>query len=58
LRSFFLAAGRWRQGIGHALMAAALDSLRERGCTEVTVWSFAANDRANLGAPPRGPLPT
>ena len=28
-------------------MAAALDSLRARGCTEASVWSFAANDRAN-----------
>lgn len=47
IRSFFVAAGRWGQGIGRALMAAALDSLRERGCTEVAVWSFAANERAN-----------
>jgi GNAT superfamily N-acetyltransferase len=47
LRSFFVAAGRWGQGVGRALMAAALDSLRERGCTEATVWSFAANERAN-----------
>ena len=47
VRSFFVAAGRWRQGVGSALMGAALDSLRERGCTEATVWSFAANERAN-----------
>jgi GNAT superfamily N-acetyltransferase len=47
LRSFFVAAGRWRQGVGLTLMAAVLDSLRERGCREATVWSFAANDRAN-----------
>jgi GNAT superfamily N-acetyltransferase len=47
VRSFFVAAGRWRQGVGHALMAAALDSLRERGCAEATVWSFVANERAN-----------
>jgi GNAT superfamily N-acetyltransferase len=47
IRSFFVAAGRWGQGIGRELMAAALDSLRERGCTEATVWSFAANERAN-----------
>ena len=33
--------------MGRSLMAAALDSLRERGCTEATVWSFAANERAN-----------
>jgi len=47
VRGFFVAAGRWRKGVGHALMAAALDSLRARGCTEATVWSFAANERAN-----------
>ena len=47
VRSFFVAAGRWGDGVGQALMAAALDSLRERGCPEATVWSFAANERAN-----------
>jgi GNAT superfamily N-acetyltransferase len=47
IRSFFVAAGRWGQGVGRALMAAVLDSLRERGFTEATVWSFAANERAN-----------
>jgi GNAT superfamily N-acetyltransferase len=47
IHTLFVAAGRWRAGTGHALMAAALADLRERGCTEATVWSFAANDRAN-----------
>jgi L-amino acid N-acyltransferase YncA len=47
VRSLFVAAGLWGQGVGRALMSAALDSLRERGCTEATVWSFAANERAN-----------
>jgi GNAT superfamily N-acetyltransferase len=47
LRSFFVAAGHWREGVGRALMAAALDLLRGRGCAEATVWSFAANERAN-----------
>ena len=47
IRSFFVAAGRWRQGVGRELMAATLDSLRERGYTEATVWSLAANERAN-----------
>ena len=47
VRSFFVAAGRWSQGVGRALMPAVLDSLRQRGFTEATVWSFAANDRAN-----------
>jgi GNAT superfamily N-acetyltransferase len=30
-----------------ARLHAALDSLRERGCTEATVWSFETNERAN-----------
>jgi GNAT superfamily N-acetyltransferase len=47
VRIFFVAAGRWRQGVGRALMAAVLDSLRERGYEEATVWSFAPNERAN-----------
>jgi ribosomal protein S18 acetylase RimI-like enzyme len=42
-----VAAGQWRRGIGHALMGAALDDLRERGYREATVWSFDANERAN-----------
>ena len=48
VRSFFVAAGRWGQGVGRELMAAALHALRERGYTETTVWSFAANERANV----------
>jgi GNAT superfamily N-acetyltransferase len=47
IQSFFVAAGRWGQGTGRALMAAALDDLRERGYSEATVWSFHANERAN-----------
>ena len=47
VRSFFVAASHWRKGVGGALMPAVLDSLRARGCTEATVWSFAANERAN-----------
>jgi ribosomal protein S18 acetylase RimI-like enzyme len=47
LRSFFVSAAHWRRGVGRALMAAALESLRERGYTEATVWSFADNERAN-----------
>jgi GNAT superfamily N-acetyltransferase len=47
VRSFFVAAGRWREGVGRKLMAAVVDSLRERGCTVATLWSFAENERAN-----------
>jgi len=45
--SFFVAAGRWRGGVGRALMAAALEDLRLRGYAHATVWSFDANERAN-----------
>ena len=45
--SFFVAADRWRAGVGRALMAAALDDLRLRGYAEATVWSFDSNGRAN-----------
>ena len=47
IRTLFVAAGRWRAGVGGALMTAALADLAERGYPEATVWSFAANDRAN-----------
>jgi GNAT superfamily N-acetyltransferase len=47
VQTLFVAAGRWRAGVGGALMAAALADLAERGHTEATVWSFAANERAN-----------
>jgi GNAT superfamily N-acetyltransferase len=47
IRTLFVAAGRWRRGVGRALMAAALTDLTGRGYAEATVWSFAANERAN-----------
>jgi GNAT superfamily N-acetyltransferase len=47
LRTLFVRPGSWRAGVGSALVAAALDDLRERGYSEATVWSFAANERAN-----------
>lgn len=47
VRSFFVAAGHWGRGVGRTLMDGALDSLRERGYTEATVWSFTANEPAN-----------
>ena len=47
VRSFFVAAGRWRRGVGRDLMAAALAALVEQGYEAATVWSFDANERAN-----------
>jgi GNAT superfamily N-acetyltransferase len=47
VRTFFVRPGCWRRGVGRALMEAALADLASRGCAEATVWSFAANHRAN-----------
>jgi len=47
VRTLFVAPSAWRQGVGRALIAAALADLRERGYSEATVWSFADNERAN-----------
>ena len=45
--TLFVSPERWRRGAGRALMRSALDDLRRRGYRRCTVWSFAANDRAN-----------
>jgi GNAT superfamily N-acetyltransferase len=47
VRTLFVAAGRWGGGVGRKLMAAAFEDLSEGGYRKVTVWSFAANERAN-----------
>jgi GNAT superfamily N-acetyltransferase len=47
VRSLFVVPASWRAGVGRALMAAAMDDLRERGYPVAIVWSFKANDRAN-----------
>ena len=47
VRTMFAVPAAWGRGVGSALMEAALADLRERGCSEATVWSFAGNERAN-----------
>jgi GNAT superfamily N-acetyltransferase len=37
---------RWGAGIGSALLGSALEELRSDGYQEVTLWVFAANERA------------
>jgi GNAT superfamily N-acetyltransferase len=54
IMTLFVATGRWRAGVGRRLMAAALADLTERGHAEATVWSFAANERANAFYEARG----
>jgi GNAT superfamily N-acetyltransferase len=36
----------WRKGAGLALWDGARDGLKEEGCTQVTLWSLVANERA------------
>ena len=47
IRSLFVAPASWRGGVGGALLHRALEELPSMGHTEATVWSFAANERAN-----------
>jgi GNAT superfamily N-acetyltransferase len=47
VRSMFVASTSWRGGVGSTLLGAALDDLRRRGYSEVTLWSLNANGRAN-----------
>ena len=44
--AIYLLADRWGQGIGKALMDAALDSLRQAGFTVATLWVLDTNERA------------
>jgi GNAT superfamily N-acetyltransferase len=43
--ALYLAPGVWRQGHGRALFAAAMDELRARGFTRVTLWVLDENER-------------
>jgi GNAT superfamily N-acetyltransferase len=47
LRSLFVHPSAWWRGLGRALVADVLERLGADGCSEVTVWSFADNERAN-----------
>lgn len=47
VRTFFVSPARWQRGVGTELLRAALDGLREMGYASASLWSFAANERAN-----------
>ena len=47
VRALFVSSRRWRGGVGRELMEAALADLRERGFAQATLWTLAANERAN-----------
>lgn len=44
--SLYVAPGHWARGIGQALWNAAHEGLIEEGCTDVTLWALAGNERA------------
>ena len=44
--ALYVTPGRWRSGIGSALLRAGLGLLRERGCAEAVVWLLASNEEA------------
>ena len=46
ITAIYVEPGHWREGVGAALLSAALQELRCAGQTAVTLWMFAANDRA------------
>jgi len=47
VRTFFVAPGKWRRGVGRRLLARVLEELRALGYESATLWSFADNARAN-----------
>lgn len=47
IRTLFVEPGRWRCGVGAALVAGALDALGSAGYEQVTLWSFRDNHRAS-----------
>lgn len=46
LRALFVDPGHWRQGVGRALVALAVERLRASGRREVTLWSLADSHQA------------
>lgn len=43
IAAVYVDPGRWRSGIGRALVEASLDEARTRGYREVTLWVLASN---------------
>jgi GNAT superfamily N-acetyltransferase len=46
LRAIYTLPGAWGSGAGAALMRAAVEQLREDGCTEAFLWVLEGNPRA------------
>jgi ribosomal protein S18 acetylase RimI-like enzyme len=47
LRALYVHPDRWGRGAGRALVGHVIEALPEMGYREATLWSFAANERAN-----------
>ncbi len=43
IAALYVDPGRWRQGIGHALVAGALERMARAGWTEATLWVLDGN---------------
>lgn len=44
--AMYVTPAYWRKGVGLALWDGARDGLKEEGCTQVTLWTLLANERA------------
>ena len=44
--AMYVTPNHWRKGVGLLLWDGARDGLKEEGCTQVTLWSLVANERA------------
>ena len=48
IRARYVEPASWRAGVGSALLAVALELLRERGVAAVTLWVFEGNSGARV----------
>ena len=44
--AIYVSPGHWRQGVGRALMARAIDALRSLDLTDAILWTLAASKRS------------
>ena len=44
--AMYVTPSHWRKGVGLLLWDGARDGLKEEGCTQVSLWSLVANERA------------
>jgi GNAT superfamily N-acetyltransferase len=44
--AIYVAPEAWGHGVGHALIEASVNAMRDAGCREAILWAVAGNDRA------------